>query len=83
MANAMIALRVYRINSGPDTGIPTASVPTVDFPFAGITVRAINAPGTTGIATPTGQVVYSDVTVIATGTTYSVAETPSQIQALS
>jgi hypothetical protein len=81
--SALINLAVYRINGGPDTGIPAASVPRIDFPFAGITVRAINAPGTTGLATPTGQVVYSEVQVIATGTTYSVAETAAQIQAAS
>ena len=77
----LIGLSVYQINS--QDAIPLASVPRIDFPFAGILVRATNASGTTGVALATGQVIYSQVQLIATGTVYGVAETPAQIAAAS
>ena len=75
----LVGLSVYQINSMDP--IPLASTVKYDFPFAGIMVRAVNQAGTTGWQLTTGQVVYSQVQLIATGTTYSVAETAAAILA--
>lgn len=75
----LIGLNAYKINSMDD--IPLASVPRIDFPFAGILVRAIN--GGNGIALSTGQVCYSQVQVLATGSIYTVIETAAAIASAS
>lgn len=73
----LIGLRPYQINS--QDPIPLASTVTIDFPFAGILVRGIP----NGIALSTGQVCYSQVQLIATGTVYTVIETAAAIAAAS
>lgn len=75
----LIGLNCYQINS--QDPIPLASVPRIDFPFAGILVRAIN--GGAGIALSTGQICYSQVQLIATGSVYTVIETVAAIAAAS
>jgi hypothetical protein len=77
----LIGLNVYQINQMDP--IPLASVSKIDFPFAGILVRALNTPGTTGQALTTGQVVYSQIQLITTGVQYSVVETAAALAALS
>lgn len=78
---ALIGLTAYQVNSM--NPFPAASAPRIDFPFAGILVRAVNATGTTGLQLTTGQVVYSQVQLIATGNLYLVAETAQTIAAAS
>ncbi len=73
----LIGLSVYQINS--QDPIPLASVPKIDFPFAGIMVRAIAG----GIALSTGVICYGQVQVLATGSQYTVIETPAAIAAVS
>lgn len=73
----LIGLNCYKINQMDD--IPLASVPRIDFPFAGILVRSI--PG--GIALSTGQVCYSQVQLICTGSIYTVIETAAALAAAS
>lgn len=73
----LIGLNVYQINSMDP--IPLASTPRIDFPFAGILVRSI--PG--GVALSTGQVCYSQIQLVATGSCYTVIETAAALAALS
>lgn len=73
----LIGLNCYQINS--QDPIPLASVPRIDFPFAGILVRSI--PG--GIALSTGQICYSQVQLLATGSIYTVIETAAALAAAS
>ena len=78
---SLIGLTVYQINS--QDPIPLASTFKYGFPFAGILVRPVNGSGTTGLALSTGQVVYSQVQLVATGSVYSVIESTSTIIAAS
>jgi hypothetical protein len=77
----LTGLNVYQINSMDP--IPLASVGKIAFPFAGILVRPLNGPGTTGLALSTGTIVYSQIQLIATGSVYSVIETQAAIVASS
>lgn len=77
----LVGLQIYQINQLDST--PLASTQKIAFPFAGIIVRPFNAPGTTGVALSTGQIVYSSVQVISSGDQYKVIETVSAITALS
>ncbi len=74
---ALIGLSVYQINS--QDPIPLASVPTIDFPFAGILVRGIAG----GQALSTGVIVYSTIQTIANGSQYLVKETAAALAAAS
>jgi hypothetical protein len=75
----LIGLNVYQINSMDP--IPLASVPRIDFPFAGILVRGIAAGA--GIQLSTGAWCYGQVQLISNGSIYLVGESPAQIAALS
>jgi hypothetical protein len=75
----LIGLNVYQINSMD--ALPSASVPRIDFPFAGIMVRGINAGA--GLQLSTGAWVYGQVQLVSTGSVYLVGENPAQIAALS
>jgi hypothetical protein len=75
----LVGLNVYQINS--QTPIPLGSVQKMDFPFGGIFVRPIN--GAFGLLLSTGVQVYSQIQLLATGSVYTVVETPAAIAALS
>lgn len=72
----LIGLNVYAIGRN---AIPAGSTPRIDFPFAGMLVRAI--PG--GQVLSTGTIVYSTIQILATGAQYSVVETAAAIAAAS
>lgn len=75
----LFAVNVYQINS--QDSIPLPSVPKLSIPFGAVIVRGIN--GGLGQLLSTGIQVYSQIQLIANGTTYLVIETPAAIQALS
>jgi hypothetical protein len=66
-----VSFNVYQINSSD--AIPAASVSKIGFPTAGIIVRAQNT------RLSSGQVVYGQIQLIATGVQYSVLESQSAI----
>lgn len=66
-----VQFNVYQINN--QDPVPAASVTKIGFPSAGILVRGTNT------RLSSGQVVYGQIQLVATGTQYLVLESATQI----
>ncbi len=76
MAN-IFRILAYQANNHD---VPLASVFGVDIPSQGIIVRDLNL--TSPAPTSTGIYCYSNITIVATGQTYSATQTAAQIATL-
>lgn len=76
MAN-LFSILAYQVN---DSDVQLANVFGVGIPSQGILVRGMNATAPTPLST--GIYCYSNITILATGQTYSTTQTAAQIVTL-